>query len=205
MLDTTEKVDSQIDHMKTKVREARNVIRWHRDQKGDDRCWLDDYRVWKLIGVKPLPVLSSEVNEQQCLAECEKYFFNRSTEEADPVPANAIVDPERWDDDLRSATLAGLDHEMDRIKKAITEHYNAGRYYKLRRRRSRPRNYLDDRRLYAVLPERLPADMRLPPHDEFLGSTKPGAGCPAFWASHRHCSMTVHDLHIWGPCHKKTT
>jgi hypothetical protein len=67
----------------------------------------------------------------------------------------------------------------------------------------RPRTADDDRALYAVLPEKLPADFRLPPEDEFLGEAKaPHAGCPSFWRSHAACPA-AHDLHRWGPCGKK--
>ncbi len=65
----------------------------------------------------------------------------------------------------------------------------------------RPRTIEDDRVLYSVLPEKIPADFRLPPRSEFLGEVRsPHAGCPAFWRSHNGCSATRHDLHQWGPC-----
>lgn len=60
----------------------------------------------------------------------------------------------------------------------------------------------DDRALYAILPEKMPADLRLPPEDHFLGETKsPDAGCPAFWRSHDGCGPEC-NLHQWGPCKK---
>ena len=33
-----------------KIRKCRGVIRFHRDQVGDDRCFLDDFIVWAAAG-----------------------------------------------------------------------------------------------------------------------------------------------------------
>ncbi len=66
---------------------------------------------------------------------------------------------------------------------------------------SKKRTLEDDRTLYALLPEKIPADFRLPPEPEFLGEAKaPRAGCPSFWRSHSTCATSDHDLHKWGPC-----
>lgn len=49
----------------------------------------------------------------------------------------------------------------------------------------------DDRLPYAVLPEKIPCDFRLPPEAEFLGEAiAPHAGRPSFWRSHSACPFS---------------
>jgi hypothetical protein len=69
--------------------------------------------------------------------------------------------------------------------------------------RQREPHYLHWReyeRLYALLPERLPADTRLPPRPEFLGEKKaPHAGCPSYVRSHAGCSTHRScSFMVWG-------
>ncbi|HLC81031.1 MAG TPA: hypothetical protein VJH68_00055 [Candidatus Nanoarchaeia archaeon] len=44
----------------------RTAIRCHRDQKGDERCWLDDYLVWKFIGTVSEEMPSYEEGMKKC-------------------------------------------------------------------------------------------------------------------------------------------
>jgi hypothetical protein len=92
--------------------------------------------------------------------------------------------------------------ELVKLQDAILAHREVG---------NKPRTVEDDRQLYRVLPEKLPADFRLPPKEDFLGEAKaPTAGCPSFWRSHFGCSgcgecaQKASDLHKWGPCKPKS-
>lgn len=177
--------------LKKAILERRAVIRGHRDAKGDDRCWLDDWLVWAMLDDTPDPPITPPLHED-AIEQCTRFWYFRNERFADPIPPDAIIDPLRWDDDLAATNGIGFIEELMRIQEAIEQHRDiAGRI----------RTSEDDRLLYAVLPEKLPADFRLPPREDFLGEAKaPHAGCPAFWRSHAHCPTTRHDLHRWGPC-----
>jgi hypothetical protein len=74
------------------VRERRRVIREHRDEKLDDRCWLDDYRVWIMLGDSPTaPPRPASLEEG--MKKCREYYFFRRSDTVDPIPSDAITDP----------------------------------------------------------------------------------------------------------------
>lgn len=179
------------EHFVKMIRQIRYSIRTHRDQKGDDRCWLDDYLVWKFLdeGSSDLQTMPSFLEGMRL---CRDFFIYRRVETPDPIPPDAIQDPLRWDDDLVNMDLSMLQSELERLKQALAAHRDVF---------GRLRTFEDDRRLYAELPEKMPADFRLPPEEAFLGeAAAPCAGCPSFWRSHAPCSTRKHDLHKWGPC-----
>ncbi|MDI1228292.1 MAG: hypothetical protein PSY14_11465 [bacterium] len=171
---------------------CRHAIRQHRDAKGDDRCWLDDYAVWALIaGSFPVPTEVPPVEEATDM--CRAYFKLRRADTAEAQNPAAVTDPKLWDTDLEKMDDAQLTQELARIHASVRLH---------RDNACKPLTLDDDRALYAVLPEQVAADFRLPPEDEFLGEAKaPHAGCPSFWRSHAKCLVKRHNLHQWGPCH----
>jgi hypothetical protein len=171
------------------ILERRQVIRMHRDQKGDDRCWLDDWLVWMMLDdTSPEPRLPPSVS----MTRCQMFYQCRRADAPDPMPANAISDPTLWDSDLNGATLIRLSDELACLQACIRLHRDIG---------NRPHTIDDDRFLYHVLPEKMPADFRLPPRAEFLGELRaPHAGCPSFWRSHQACAPDACNLHQWGPC-----
>lgn len=171
------------------IKRLRHAIRLHRDQRGDDRCWLDDLRLWKLL---PDTVLDDTAIPDDAMDRCRAYYRNRRADAADPIPPEAVRDRKRWNDDLDGMSTNRGREELRRLTAAVARHRDV---------EGRERTIDDDRALYAVLPEKLPADFRLPPEPEFLGEAlAPRAGCPAFWRSHGACAGACHDLHRWGPC-----
>ncbi|NBS41302.1 hypothetical protein EBS80_01425 [bacterium] len=182
-----------IDYPVDALLRLRAAIRHHRDQKGDNRCWLDDWRLWNKL--RDVAFVDDTVIPDDAMARCEAYYRHRRSETADPMPANAIRDRRRWNADIDNLSRAKQYDELSRIESAIRAHRDIV---------GRERTLDDDRALYAILPENLPADFRLPPEDQFLGETlAPHAGCPAFWRSHGSCPGTCHNLHTWGPCGPK--
>ncbi len=179
--------------LKNAIVERRNVIRYHRNQKSDDRCWLDDYLVWKMLGDSPDEPTTLPPYEKMMQA-CTDFYNYRRAETPDPLPPDAILDKNKWDDDLIVSGHGGLVEKLKKIQRAIYTHCNIV---------GRPRNIEDDRKLYSTLPERVSADFRLPPHEDFIGGINPGSGCPNFWKSHQTCPCTAHNIHTWGPCCKK--
>ncbi len=175
-----------------KIKEIRAAIRSHRDARGDDRCWLDDYHVWNAVGEGyfappdfPDPVKGME--------QCRAYYRFRQASTPEPAP-DSVINPVHWDDDLAAMDESGLVSELDRLRRAVAQHRDIT---------DRPRTIDDDRALYAALPETAACDFRLPPEPDFLGEAKaPHAGCPSFWRSHSNCPAPCHDIHVWGPCRK---
>lgn len=175
---------------KVAILERRKSIRSSRDQCGDDRCFMDDWLLWRWLSDSlPEPVTFSI----ECgMKQCTLFYEHRRANEEDSIPEGAILDSTHWDDDLESMTLSQLRSELICIQEALHVHRDIS---------GRPRNVEDDRTLYCILPEKIPADFRLPQKEEFLGESRsPHAGCPAFWRSHSQCHTKCHNLHQWGPC-----
>ncbi len=177
-----------VEALKKDIIEVRNVIRQHRNAKGDDRCWITDYLVWSQLKSGPY---FPPTNRATGIILCKIFYRFRRSDTVDPIPQDAILDPERWDEDLETMCAHQLLGEHTRLDYYISRHLHIPKY--------RARTINDDRLLYSVLPEKLPADFRLPPEAEFLGRAKNDAGCPNFWDSHSHCGIKC-NLHNWGPC-----
>ncbi|MDP3698311.1 MAG: hypothetical protein Q8R47_01860 [Nanoarchaeota archaeon] len=172
------------------IKGLRKVIRYHRDQKGDDRCWVDDHLVWNSLPETKQVVKLPTYDEG--MRRCRAFFKYRNANSVDEISAAAVLDPAKWDNDLAGMNPGELTHEFSTLENAIRKHS----YIVYRERTAE-----DDRELYSVLPEKIPADFRLPCEEDFLGTTRTDAGCPQFWKSHEHCPGT-HNLHQWGPCKK---
>ena len=179
--------------LRNAILERRQVIRYHRDQKSDDRCWLDDYLVWVMLGDSPVKPTTLPPYKEMMRA-CTDFYNYRRSETADLIPPDAILDQNKWDNDLIAAEHSMLVEELKKIQQGIYTHRNIT---------NRPKTTDDDRKLYEILPEQIPADFRLPPHEDFIGGINPGSGCPNFWKSHQTCPCAAHNIHAWGPCCKK--
>jgi hypothetical protein len=180
--------NSVAEELMSMVLAIRSIIRFHRDQIGDDRCFLDDYSVWEQCLDSPPPAFKMEDGMKQCVL----FYENRRAETKDEIPIDAIIDPTKWDLDLHNNSMRELTDKLAVLFDIIEKHRDIT---------GRPRTVDDDRKLYAVLPEKLPADFRLPKREDFLGEARaPYAGCPSFWRSHANCSAKSHNLHKWGPC-----
>lgn len=183
----------EIAKVRRAILERRKEIRGHRDAKLDDRCWADDYLVWTFVEGLPL-YLCQFPPFNDAMKKCVEFYNFRRADTLDPIPTGANFDPATWDDDLKRMGASELLDELIKIQEAIYIHGTIS---------GRPRTADDDRKLYSVLPEKMPADFRLPPEDEFLGETRaPRAGCPSFWRSHLTCRTLRHGFHKWGPCEK---
>lgn len=81
------------------------------------------------------------------------------------------------DDDVGSMGRHALRQEVVRLRHGIRAHRDA---------KGNDRCWIDDAALYALLPEDLPADTRLPPKEEFLRN------CEKFFAT-RQCPLSSGD------------
>jgi hypothetical protein len=93
---------NEIDDVVTKLDILRAGIRKHRDQKGDDRCWMDDEELYKLLpeGYEA-PVRDSSVE----LKQCELYIKCRHN------PGTEYVSPQRRIEELE-ARVRELEDEV---------------------------------------------------------------------------------------------
>jgi hypothetical protein len=173
------------------ILERRKVIRYVRDQQGDDRCFLDYYLIWEFIISSPrMPRFTAE----EGMKRCNLFFEHCRAETPDTIPFNTMCEIKRWDANLRLLSHAELVEELFAVQEAIVRHRD------VETDEQRPRTCDDDRALFlATLPELTPCDFRLPAREKFLISTTPTSGCPAFWQSHVGCDNYC-NLHQWGAC-----
>src|SRR5690606_32948778 len=85
--------------LRRKIAAIRAAIRHHRDEKGDDRCWLDDYFIWDFLPDSP-GVPTTLPPGDEAMAACRAFYNLRNAPTPDPVPPDAVTDPARWDADL---------------------------------------------------------------------------------------------------------
>jgi hypothetical protein len=169
------------------IKERRKVIRYHRDQKGDNRCWLDDFLVWDMLENSTLSVPDSFEGKMKI---CREFYTYRRAKKDDSFPVVSSFSTHS-DRELKSLNKIQLILQIFIIQGVIGSHRDIS---------GRPRSNKDDAELYLVLPEDTKADFRLPKRKEFLGEAKaPNAGCPSFWRSHELCEKRC-DFTTWGPC-----
>ena len=171
------------------IKDRREAIRYHRDQIGDDRCWLDDGLVWAALNTTPAEAKVLPDYEKM-MEHCSAFFYKRQEKEFDQV--KHPIDSVKWDDDLDRLDETDLVEILLKLQSAILEHRDRGQLNL---------TVEDDKKLYQILPEGLKADFRLPSEEAFLGGTvDPCAGCPNFWKSHQSCGTKEHNLRKWGKC-----
>lgn len=73
------------------VLELRKAIRSHRDQRGDDRCWMDDEELYKVLPEGYTPPERDTTVELQL---CEQYINCRRN------PATKYISPQRRIEEL---------------------------------------------------------------------------------------------------------
>lgn len=98
-----------------RIRQLENAVKKHRDQKGDDRCYLDDLELYKVLydNVEPdLALPSKEV----FLKNCERYFECRKNPNAEPIVDNIQG---RWMTRLELL-------EIEQMKRKLKEYDNKG-------------------------------------------------------------------------------
>jgi len=81
--------DSDLDSMtpeqlKEEVLKLRGAIRYHRDQKGDDRCWVDDLRLYELMPEGAEGYDPTLPPEDVFLENCKRFCRSRQTPVGSP-------------------------------------------------------------------------------------------------------------------------
>lgn len=172
------------DQLRNDIKKWRHEIRWHRDQVGDNRCWLDDEKLYKSLPTKeglqvaPSPDIFKKL--------CVEFWENRQcpTETTVVKMANDQNHPAAVlssDDDLVAMTLEQLQVEWQKLFEGVRVHQLVPRH---------ERRWHHDKELYFLLPEKQLAVWRLPNRDCFLES------CEHFIES---CQKHPSKLHAWEP------
>lgn len=70
----------EVAELKKEVERLRGAIRQHRDERGHDRCWMDDQRLYEVL---PESVdVDTTLPPKECfLKNCEKFYENRQNGE----------------------------------------------------------------------------------------------------------------------------
>lgn len=56
-----------------RIEELETAIRTHRDQRGDDRCWLDDVELYAVLHEDKQPFFALPA-KQEFLGNCARYW-----------------------------------------------------------------------------------------------------------------------------------
>ncbi len=87
-----ERINEMYIKLATEIEKLRAAIRKHRDQRGDDRCWLDDEELYKALPEGYTPPARDSCVE---LKLCQKYIESRHN------PSTIYVSPQREIERLR--------------------------------------------------------------------------------------------------------
>lgn len=80
--------------MSDEVERLKAAIRKHRDQRGDDRCYLDDYELYAAIG-EPIPEHACQLCDPAMMLEnCRRFIAARHD------PKKPYLSPQRQIDEL---------------------------------------------------------------------------------------------------------
>jgi len=70
--------DGEITRLNNEIRRLHNAIREHRDQRGDDRCWMDDERLYSILPEGLTPKEDRRLHDPCTMLEhCKHYIASR--------------------------------------------------------------------------------------------------------------------------------
>jgi hypothetical protein len=73
-----------LEELKTEAKKLRASIRYHRDQKGDDRCWVDDLRLYETLPEGAVGHDSTLPTEEVFLENCKRFCRSRQVPVGQP-------------------------------------------------------------------------------------------------------------------------
>ena len=73
-----------LEELKEETKKLRAVIRYHRDQKGDDRCWVDDLRLYEMLPEGSVGYDSTLPTEEVFLENCKRFCRSRQVPVSEP-------------------------------------------------------------------------------------------------------------------------
>lgn len=72
------------EQLKEEIKRLRSIIRYHRDQKGDDRCWVDDLRLYETLPEGSAGYDPTLPPEEEFLNNCKRFCHSRQTPVGQP-------------------------------------------------------------------------------------------------------------------------
>lgn len=99
-----------------RIQALEDAVRKHRDEKGDNRCYLDDYELYKVLG-EPIPETACQLDEPDVmLTNCQRFIQCRhdpNKQYRSPMHAieELIVTNEKKDE-----TITQLQFEITKLK-----------------------------------------------------------------------------------------
>jgi hypothetical protein len=69
--------ENHIKRLQARVVQLENAILAHATTRLDDRCWLDDLNLYRLVGIEEHPGLA--LPESQFLSRCQQYWHCQQT------------------------------------------------------------------------------------------------------------------------------
>ena len=99
-------------NLEQRVKELEDAIRKHRDQKYDDRCWMDDLELYKVLG-EEIPVGQNQLDSPcEMMANCVKFISSRHNPALEYRSPNREI--ERLENEIKELKLQ-LRHVYNRI------------------------------------------------------------------------------------------
>lgn len=86
---TVMRLPRHVRDLASEVARLTTAIRHHRDQRGDDRCWLDDLVLYETLG-EPPPDFSL-MPECEFLESCRRFYRQRMEQAADLDPGQMTI------------------------------------------------------------------------------------------------------------------
>ncbi len=62
---------------KGRIKELEDAVRYHAEQRGDDRCFLDDLKLYRLIGIDEHPGLA--LSKEEFTSNCARFWECQQT------------------------------------------------------------------------------------------------------------------------------
>lgn len=85
---------TETEQLRAEVERLRAAIRKHRDEKGDNRCWLDDYELYAALG-EPIPDWACKLDEPYTMmVNCGRFIESRHD------PSKPYLSPQKQIDEL---------------------------------------------------------------------------------------------------------
>jgi len=151
--------------LQIEIIKLRSIIRYHRDQEGDDRCWLDDELLYESLP-ETANISPSLPSKEFFMDKCTRFHSkrqdpNQKRKANKPSQIPMDEDVRTLDEDVKNMSEEEQNKEIARLKQAIRLHRNIG---------DNQRSWQDDKRLYQALNENSIYDTTLPDQDKFLAN-----------------------------------
>ncbi len=128
--DRIEVLESRLADREAQLAALQNAIRLHRDQRGDDRCWLDDQTLYAVLPEGSAKTDLRLHTPEEMLANCKRFITSRQPDgqpyvspqrEIERLEAQLVTVQERLDDALETIALGNDPKFVDQVWAAQVE------------------------------------------------------------------------------------